>query len=505
MSPLDAPTPRRLQQLSAESAEKPYTQSPNTTTLLQNYISANSNHTHTVLQTHLFCSTKLPSIPPPQPSPNTQHYQTLQRPISSAEPIPSTPSNSFCITPIHIHTYSAEAKFCRIHPTTSTSHFCGTSSPTTLRRQNTPTTHTTPFLQNQPIPPPHIPQPPYHYTLTADSTPTNSAPSPLLPSFFFSATSSTLPFTHCSVNFSTLTHFCRTSPYSPQHHSPSCLGTSKPQVWCGKFQYIHKKGVTLEKHFELQEGQYPKLLEHIGMRGWRRLSKPITKISKALIQEFYANAVRIEAEIAWGEDYPYMSYVRGVPVDFSAAKIREVLKIHFLTPGAETDFKTRQMEDQRLDEVIRDICVPGTRWKMSSSQPDQPIQLKRQDLTPLAKGWAEFIIHLIIPTGNKSEITVARVVLIHLIIKGHDVRVEELIADNIAIIAEVAQGRSKLSFSSTIFRLCKEAGVSMAEFRGTEYILVARPITAKVMTITRGRIINNNPPQDQNMEEEEEQ
>ncbi|MED6223826.1 hypothetical protein PIB30_077888 [Stylosanthes scabra] len=181
-------------------------------------------------------------------------------------------------------------------------------------------------------------------------------------------------------------------------------------------QYIHKKGVTPEKHFELREGQYPEILEQIGMRGWRRLSKPRTKISKVLIQEFYANAVRTEAEIAGGEDYPYMSYVRGVPMDFSTAKIREVLKIRFLTPGAETDFKTRQMEDQRLDEVIRDICMPGLRWKMSTSQLDQPIQLKRQDLTPLARGWAEFIIHSIIPIGNKSEITMARAVLIHSLI-----------------------------------------------------------------------------------------
>ncbi|MED6222125.1 hypothetical protein PIB30_061388 [Stylosanthes scabra] len=171
-----------------------------------------------------------------------------------------------------------------------------------------------------------------------------------------------------------------------------------------------------------------------------------------------------------------MSYVRGVPVEFSTTKIREVLKLCFLTPGAETNFKTRQMEDQRLVE----------------------------DLTPLARGWAEFIIHSIIPTGNKSEITVAREVLIHSIIKAHDVRVEELIADNIGIIAEAAQGRSKLSFPSTIFRLCKEAGVSMAEFRGTEFIPVAKPITAKVMTTTRGGINNNNPPQDQHMEEEEE-
>ncbi|MED6113496.1 hypothetical protein PIB30_071329 [Stylosanthes scabra] len=96
-----------------------------------------------------------------------------------------------------------------------------------------------------------------------------------------------------------------------------------------------------------------------------------------------------------------------------------------------TDFKTRQYEDQRLDEVISDICMPGAQWKMSSSQPPHPIQLRRQDLTPVAREWAEFIIHSMIPTGNKSEITVARAVLIRSIIKGNDVRVERLIADSI--------------------------------------------------------------------------
>ncbi|MED6187642.1 hypothetical protein PIB30_078319 [Stylosanthes scabra] len=107
-----------------------------------------------------------------------------------------------------------------------------------------------------------------------------------------------------------------------------------------------------------------------------------------------------------------------------------------------------------------------------------------------------------IPTGNKSEIIVARAVLIHSIIKGHDVRVEELIADNIAVLAEGVQGRSKLCFPSTIYRLCKEAGVPMGEFRNTDQIQVARLITAKVMTTTRGRIINQ--PQNQPMGENEE-
>ncbi|MED6213761.1 hypothetical protein PIB30_096412 [Stylosanthes scabra] len=176
-------------------------------------------------------------------------------------------------------------------------------------------------------------------------------------------------------------------------------------------KYIHRKGVIPEKGFELQEGQYPEVGKQIILRGWRRLSKPRTKISKDLVHEFYTNAVRTEEELARGEDYPYTSYVRGKEVDFSAAKIKEVLR-------------------------IKEICMPGAQWKISSSQPPHPIQLRRQDLTPVARGWAEFIIHSMISTGNKSEITVARAVLIHSIIKGHDVRVEELIADNIVVLAE---------------------------------------------------------------------
>ncbi|MED6127620.1 hypothetical protein PIB30_089775 [Stylosanthes scabra] len=215
-------------------------------------------------------------------------------------------------------------------------------------------------------------------------------------------------------------------------------------------EHVASKSVTPEKSFDLQEDQ-------------------------------------TKEEIASKEVYPYQSYVRGVAVDFSAEKIKQVLRIRDNTPGAQTTFDTCQKDDQRLDEVEDD-------------QPDQPIQLKRQDLTPLARGWAEFIIHLIIPTGNKSEVIVARAVLIHSIIKGYDVRVEELIADNIAITAEGVQGRSKLIFPSTIYRLCKEAGVSFREFRDTEFIPVEKPITARVMVRIRGRNINY-----QQHEEEEDQ
>ncbi|MED6110218.1 hypothetical protein PIB30_040943 [Stylosanthes scabra] len=65
------------------------------------------------------------------------------------------------------------------------------------------------------------------------------------------------------------------------------------------------------------------------------------------------------------------------------------------------------------------------------------------------------------PTGNESEITIARAILIHSIIRGEDLRAEELIEDNIAVIAQGMQGKGKLAFPSTIFKLCKDAQLPM--------------------------------------------
>ncbi|MED6140246.1 hypothetical protein PIB30_091344 [Stylosanthes scabra] len=161
------------------------------------------------------------------------------------------------------------------------------------------------------------------------------------------------------------------------------------------------------------------------------------------------------------EQHPYKSYVRGVEVDFSSENIWRVLRFKENTPGPETDYTTRLNTDQRLDE------------------------LRRAELTPLALGWHEFIIHSIIPIGNKSKITIARAILIHAIIKGEDVRAEELIADNIAIIAQGMQGKGMLAFPSTIFKLCKDAEVPMREFKRTELIPQDKLITAKLMETTR--------------------
>ncbi|MED6211566.1 hypothetical protein PIB30_074948 [Stylosanthes scabra] len=137
-------------------------------------------------------------------------------------------------------------------------------------------------------------------------------------------------------------------------------------------------------------------MEQIALRGWRRLAAPRINISKLLVQEFYANAAVSDEEAAVQDELPYKSFVRGKEVDFSPNNIRRVMRFKRKTAGAQTDYKTRQALNQRLDEVLIDLCIPGATWKLSSSQPVVPIQLKRTELQPLARGWQEFIIHSLV-------------------------------------------------------------------------------------------------------------
>ncbi|MED6225033.1 hypothetical protein PIB30_089905 [Stylosanthes scabra] len=100
-------------------------------------------------------------------------------------------------------------------------------------------------------------------------------------------------------------------------------------------------------------------MEQIALGGWRRLAAPRTSVSKLLVQEFYANAAVSDEEAAVQDELPYKSFVRGVQVDFSPKYIRRVMRFNRETAGAQTDYKTRQALNQRLDELLTDLCIPG--------------------------------------------------------------------------------------------------------------------------------------------------
>ncbi|MED6199549.1 hypothetical protein PIB30_076950 [Stylosanthes scabra] len=157
-----------------------------------------------------------------------------------------------------------------------------------------------------------------------------------------------------------------------------------------------------------------KVISEIALCGWRRLAAPTTEISKMLIHEFYANAIITEEEREEHGGHPYMSFVRGAPMNFSPENIRRVMR-----------FKAK----------VRD-------------------------------------------SSDKS-------ILIHCIMKGEDVHAKEIITDKIIRIAQGIKEKGKLGFPSTIYKLCKDAGVPLREFRKTRKIPAETPITTRRMESTR--------------------
>ncbi|MED6126527.1 hypothetical protein PIB30_079401 [Stylosanthes scabra] len=69
--------------------------------------------------------------------------------------------------------------------------------------------------------------------------------------------------------------------------------------------------------------------------------------------------------------------------------------------------------------------------------------------------------------------------------RDEDVRAEDIIADKIVRMAQGIKEKGKLGFPSTIYKLCKEAGVPLREFRRTKKIQAEKPITARRMESTR--------------------
>ncbi|MED6166234.1 hypothetical protein PIB30_107066, partial [Stylosanthes scabra] len=225
------------------------------------------------------------------------------------------------------------------------------------------------------------------------------------------------------------------------------------------------------------------------------------------LSESYARKRKVgeaisDEEAAEQDEFPYKIFVRGIKVDFSPSNIRRVMRFKREIAGARTDYKTRQAMDQRLDEVLADLCIPGATWKLSSGQPAVPIQLRQNELHPLAKGWQEFIIHSLVPTGNKSEITIARAILIHCIMQGEEVRAKDIIADNMVVIAQGLPNKGNLAFPCTIYKLGKDAGVPLREFRRNPRIPEISYITARRMETTR---IPRNLPQPQQDDDDEDE
>ncbi|MED6200721.1 hypothetical protein PIB30_088032 [Stylosanthes scabra] len=185
-----------------------------------------------------------------------------------------------------------------------------------------------------------------------------------------------------------------------------------------------------------------------------------------MVKEFYANAW--EPDKAKRKQLTYTSMVRGTEISFAPSNIKRVLKLRKdLLPNAPSYHERKANKDFMLDHILYDMCEEGAEWVRHRD--GRPHYIRRSNLEPMTKGWYEFVCRSILPTTNRSELTVERAMLIHSIIIGENINVEEIIAD--------------LPFPSIIAALCADAKIPAIP--DDTLIPQEPPIVAEAMARTR--------------------
>ncbi|MED6226952.1 hypothetical protein PIB30_108856 [Stylosanthes scabra] len=175
-----------------------------------------------------------------------------------------------------------------------------------------------------------------------------------------------------------------------------------------------------------------------------------------MVKEFYANAW--EPDKAKRKQPTYTSSVRGTEVSFAPSNIKRVLRLKSDPyPNAPSYEERKANKDYRLEHILGDMCEEGAQWVCHRD--GRPHYLRRSDLDPMSKGWYEFVCRSILPTTNRSELTVERAMLIHSIIIDENINVEEIIAEQIYKFVYKMDISSTLPFPSIIAALCADAKI----------------------------------------------
>ncbi|MED6111768.1 hypothetical protein PIB30_055372 [Stylosanthes scabra] len=234
----------------------------------------------------------------------------------------------------------------------------------------------------------------------------------------------------------------------------------------------------------------------IQQRKWERFTKPIQAVGHLMVKEFYANTSEPDKEKR--KPYTYTSMVRGKDISFAPSNIKRVLKLRKdPIPNAPCYHERKASKDYKFDHVLENLCIIGADWVRHKD--GRPHYLRRADLEPMTKGWYEFICRSILPTTNHSELTVERVMLIHSIIIGENINVEEIIADQIYKFFYKTDVSSSLLFPSIIAALCAAARIPVIP--DDTLIPQEPPIIGVAMTRTRETRARNPRRLDQHQEE----
>jgi len=121
------------------------------------------------------------------------------------------------------------------------------------------------------------------------------------------------------------------------------------------------------------------------------------------------------------------------------------------------------------------LCRPEADWVRKKD--GTPIKLNSSDLTPIAKAWATFILHTLLPCSNVSELPLQKATLITAILKGEPVNVGRLLANDLWGTANCSSPKSYINHASLINKLCERVRVYLE--KNEEIVKPSGPVTVK--------------------------
>ncbi|MED6175759.1 hypothetical protein PIB30_081370, partial [Stylosanthes scabra] len=240
---------------------------------------------------------------------------------------------------------------------------------------------------------------------------------------------------------------------------------------------LSARRILLELILQVDEHVFNPIRFQIHQRNWEKFTKPIQAVGHLMVKEFYANAWELDK--AKRKQLTYTSMVRGTEISFAPSNIKRVLKLRKdPLPNAPSYHERKANDDFRLDHILYDMCEEGAEWVRHRD--GRPHYLRRSDLEPMTKGWYEFVCRSILPITNRSELTVERAMLIHFIIIGENINVEEIIAEQIYKFVYKTDISSSLPFPSVNAALCADAKIPAIP--DDTLIPQQPPIVAEAMT-----------------------
>ncbi|KOM37682.1 hypothetical protein LR48_Vigan03g106400 [Vigna angularis] len=217
------------------------------------------------------------------------------------------------------------------------------------------------------------------------------------------------------------------------------------------FRVVQDRRLLMERKVGMIPNFAPQFGEQMLGNDWGKLATYPAPANIAVVKEFYTNAKKIG-------DYPaenYLGYVRGHAIRYDPDSINNFLET--VWPGEQCQFALCMEEGVDYEDVERVLCIPGGHFQRNRS--GSVVNIRRTDLTPLAKYWMAFSHANIQPCSHVSDITLSRALFIYCAIRNLNVNIGQVIADEIIVCANTSNNKAPLGHPSLITHLCKLAGV----------------------------------------------